>query len=95
MPLLNDFAAKFAGNDDVKFIALTRDPAGEVRKYTKANRFDYTMLADAQDALDMFVVGGYPKNIVIGRDGRIVYWRSTIHAWEKFESVVREELAKK
>jgi len=94
-PLLNDFAGKFAGNDDVKFIALTRDPAGEVRKYTKANRFDYTMLADAQDALDMFVVGGYPKNIVIGRDGRIVYWRSTIHAWEKFESVVREELAKK
>jgi hypothetical protein len=43
----------------------------------------------------MFVVGGYPKNIVIGRDGKIVYWRSTITAWDKFESVVRAELEKK
>ena len=41
-----------------------------------------------------FVFSGYPKNIVIGRDGKIAYWRSTIQAWDKFESVVRAELAK-
>ncbi|MEP6788886.1 MAG: TlpA disulfide reductase family protein [Acidobacteriota bacterium] len=94
-PLLNKFAAKFAGNDDVKFIAITYDPAAEVRRYLKNNRFDYTVMADAENALKMFVVGGYPKNIVIGRDGKIVYWRSTITAWDKFESVVRTELDKK
>ena len=94
-PLLNKFASKFAGNDDVKFIAMTYDPAADVRKYLKSNRFDYTVMADAEKALKMFVVGGYPKNIVIGRDGKIVYWRSTITAWDKFESVVRAELEKK
>lgn len=94
-PLLNEFAGKFAHNDDVRFIALTNDPTDDVRKYLKSNRFDYTVIADAKDALKMFVVGGYPKNIVIGRDGKIVYWRSTITAWDKFESVVRAELEKK
>lgn len=93
-PNLNEFAGKFVGHDDVKFIAMTADPAGEVRRYLRSNPFVYTQIADAQAALDTFVVSGYPKNIVIGRDGRIVYWRSTIAAWDKFESVVRAEIAK-
>ena len=95
MPRLNEFAAKFIGRNDVKFVAMTADPAGEVRKYLEANPFSYIQISDAQAALDMFTFNGYPKNIVIGRDGKMVYWRSTITAWDKFESVVRAELAKK
>jgi peroxiredoxin len=94
MPKLNEFAAKFAGDADIEFIAMTADAAAAVRKYVAAHPFDYKMIADARPILASFVVGGYPKNIVIGKDGRIVYWRSTIHAWDKFESVVRAELAK-
>jgi hypothetical protein len=44
--------------------------------------------------MSKFAFSGYPKNIVIDKHGTIVYWRSTIKAWEKFESVVRTELAK-
>ena len=93
-PKLNEFAAKFASDPNIEFIAMTNDPASAVRKYAVAHPFDYKMIADAKPILASFVVGGYPKNIVIGKDGRIVYWRSTIHAWDKFESVVRAELAK-
>lgn len=92
-PKLNAFAAKFAGEPNVAFIAMTADPADSVKKYAAKNRFDYTMIADAKPALNLFVVGGYPKSIVIGKDGKIVYWRSTVKAWDKFESVVRAELA--
>ena len=93
-PLLNDLAAKFAGYPNVEFIAMTYDPAAAVKKYTAANRFDYKLIGDAKPILASFVLGGYPKNIVIGKDGRIVYWRSNIHAWDKFESVIRAELTK-
>jgi peroxiredoxin len=93
-PKLNRFRAKFAGETDAVFLAMTADPAGEVRKYLEKNRFDFIQAADAEAALRSFVFTGYPKNIVIGRDGRIAYWRSTIHAWDKFESVVRAELGK-
>ncbi len=94
IPKLNDFAAKFAGESDVAFIAITADPRDAVKKFIEKNRFDYRQIADGKPALSRFVVGGYPKNVVIGKDGRIVYWRSTIAAWYKFESVVRTELSK-
>ena len=50
--------------------------------------------AGAAAELKKFVFSGYPKNIVISKTGEIVYWRSNVHAWDKFESVVRTELAK-
>ncbi len=93
-PQLNSFKAKFAGNTDLVFLAMTADPAASVKKYLGKERFDYTQAADAKDALEAFVFGGYPKNIVISKTGEIVYWRSTVKAWDKFESVVRAELAR-
>jgi len=93
-PKLNDFAAKFADSRDVVFVAMTADPTNAVKKYLAKERFDYLQVADAHLVMKRFVFNGFPKNIVIGKTGEIVYWRSTIHAWDKFESVVRAETAK-
>lgn len=93
-PNLNALAAKFADNDDVKFIAITADEAAEVKKYLKKEDFNYIQITDEQSTLDKFGFSGYPKNIVISPTGEIVYWRSTISAWNKFESVIRNELGK-
>jgi peroxiredoxin len=91
--LLNDFKCKFEGTDTV-FIAATADASGEVKKYLAKNHFDYIQAADAKPLIDAFVSNPYPRNIVISRDGRIVYWRTVINAWDKFESLIRTELAK-
>ena len=93
-PELNKFKTRFAGRDDVVFLALTADPRDDVEKYLKKEPFDYIQATDAKTAMTQFVFSGFPKNIVIDRHGKIVYWRSTVKAWDKFESVVREELAK-
>ena len=92
-PKLNQFMTRFAGQDDIVFLAMTTDPESSVEKFLKKEPFDYLQAADAKDAMSQFVFRGYPKNIVIDRQGKIVYWRSTIYAWDKFESVVREQLA--
>lgn len=91
-PKLNAFKAKFAENTDVVFLAMTADPAANVKKYLSKERFDYIQATDAETAMEAFVFGVYPKNIVIDRSGKIVYWRSTIKAWDKFESIVRRQL---
>ena len=93
-PKLNELKTKFTGRDDVVFLAMTADPVGEVKKYLAKETFDYLQVADAKAAMDEFVFSGFPKNIVIDRSGKIVYWRSTIAAWDKFETVVRSELSK-
>jgi len=93
-PMLNELKAEFAGRDDIMFLAMTGDPAGEVRKFLEKEPFTYLHAADAKTVMDAFVFSGYPKNIVVGKNGKIVYWRSTIKAWEKFEAVIRTELAR-
>ncbi|MGE3467125.1 MAG: TlpA family protein disulfide reductase [Pyrinomonadaceae bacterium] len=93
-PKLNELKSKFGSSDDVVFLAVTADDADAVRKYLAKEPFDYLQAADAQAELDRFRFSGYPRNIVVGRTGEIVYWRSSISAWDKFESVIRGELAK-
>lgn len=93
-PMLNELKAQFAGRDDILFLAMTGDPAGEVRKFLEKEPFAYQQAVDATTALDAFVFSGYPKNIVIDKNGKIVYWRSTIKAWDKFEAVIRTELVR-
>lgn len=93
-PKLNELKAKFAGRDDVVFLAITADPASDVKKYLSKERFDYPQTTDADALIKAFKVAVYPKNIVIDKNGEIVYWRSTIAAWDKFESVIRKESAK-
>lgn len=91
---LNSLRKRFDGERDVVFIAAASDSAGRLRKYLTSQQFDYTQTADAQGVIDAFGSQVYPRNIVIGRDGRIVYWRTVVHAWDKFESVIRAEVAK-
>ena len=93
-PKLNELRSKFADNDSVVFLAATADTAADVRKFLAKERFDYLQAVDADTALKKFVFSGYPKNIVIGKTGEVVYWRSTIAAWGKFESVISSELRK-
>jgi peroxiredoxin len=93
-PQLNDFTKLFAGDEGVVFLAMTEDPEIDVEKFIKKNPSEYLNAAGAREALSKFSFRGFPKNIVIDKQGKIVYWRSPIKAWNKFESVVREELAK-
>jgi peroxiredoxin len=94
MPHLNLLKEKFDREERVEFIAMTADPASTVKSFLERNEFTYRQVADAQKALDSFVFSGYPRNIVISKTGEIVYWRTTVKAWNKFESVLRSELAK-
>ena len=93
-PDLNKLKARFAGRDDVLFLAMTTDPEDATEKYLKKEPFDFLQAANAKAAMTQFVFSGFPKNIVIDRHGKIVYWRSSIRAWDKFESVIRAELGK-
>jgi peroxiredoxin len=92
-PKLNELKAKFRSEDGVVFIAMTADPADDVKKYLAKEPFDFIQATDAKTAMDAFAFSGFPKSIVMGRSGRIVYWRGPVAAWEKFASVVRGELA--
>lgn len=93
-PKLNNFKAKFGDDENVVFLAISPDTTSELKKYLAKEKFDYVQVGDGESLLGRFRFSGYPKNIVLNKQGEIVYWRSTIAAWDKFESVVRTELSK-
>lgn len=92
IPKLSAMADKFKGNDDVVFLAIANNTPQELRAFLRGNKFNYRHIGQGLSLVKQFGFNGYPKNIVIGRDGRIAYWRSSVHAWDKFESVIRGEL---
>lgn len=94
IPKLQTVADKFRGNDDVVFVAVSTNTPQELRAFRDREGFKYRHIGKALALSKLFNFVGYPKNIVIGRDGKIAYWRSRIYAWDKFESVINAELAK-
>ncbi len=94
IPHLNKLREQYASRDDIVFLALTHDDRESVKKFLARKPFNYVIGAESQAIQERFVFAGFPKNIVVGRDGRIVYWRSTVRAWDKFESVIKAELGK-
>lgn len=94
IPKLQETANKFRDNSDVVFIAVATNTPQELRRFRDREGFTYRHIGQALALSRLFDFIGYPKNIVIGRDGKIAYWRSRIHAWDKFESVINSELAR-
>ena len=92
IPKLSAMADKFKDNDNVVFLAVANNTPQDLRGFLRGKEFNYRHIGQGLSLVKLFNFNGYPKNIVIGRDGKIIYWRSQIHAWEKFESVIRSEL---
>lgn len=94
IPRLNALRGKYSSNPDIEFIAVAPNTDEDLRTFLAAERFDYKIVGQARSLINLFDFKGFPRNIVIGRDGRIVYWRTTVRSWDKFDSVISEELAK-
>ncbi len=94
MPKLNQLAAKYAQNAHIEFVAISPNTERELRDFLVRERFDYKMVGQARSIINLFAFKGFPRNIVIGRDGKIAYWRTTIRAWDKFDAVIQSELAR-
>lgn len=92
IPKLNELAAKYADHADIVFLAVATDEAPTLRNFFRTVPFNYLHMAASQNIMDMLELKTFPRNAVVSRMGTIVYWRSSIKAWEKFDSVIKREL---
>jgi len=91
---LNELQAKFKDDPNALFLMIAPDTAQAIRQYRAQYPMNYQLIGSARSLVKLYNFEGFPKNIVIGKDGKIAYWRTTVHAWDKFESVIKSELAK-
>lgn len=76
IPELNTLVEKYKNKEDIVFIAITHDPAPRVIRFLDKHPFQYTIVTDAQDIMDSYIVLSYPTNIILDKKGNIVYHSS-------------------
>lgn len=72
MPELNKLVKTY-GSPAVKFIAITYDSPEKAKKFQKKMGFKYEVFTLTDDEIRTLNINhGYPSNILIGKDGRII-----------------------
>ncbi len=71
MPHLNELKELYS-NDDVEFLAITFDKKEMVEQFLDDHPFNYTITANASDAINIYGVNSFPTNMVINQKGGIV-----------------------
>lgn len=71
MPQLNELKELYDKND-VEFLAITFDKKEMVEQFLYDHIFNYTIAANANDAVSSYGVNSFPTNMVINQNGEIV-----------------------
>jgi thiol-disulfide isomerase/thioredoxin len=79
MPELNNIKTKFSQEKDVIFIAPTKDNAAKLKSFFKSKKFDYLIAYAAEDVFKAFNVSFIPVNIVINRNGEIIFEEAGVY----------------
>lgn len=74
MPELDSLAARYAGRDDVAFLALSPNEPSAVRTFLRKHRFGYTQARENAQTIALFQTEeGYPRNVIVDANGVVVY----------------------
>ncbi|MGJ8743120.1 peroxiredoxin family protein [Polaribacter sp.] len=76
IPQLNKLKDEFK-DKDVEFIAFALDQEYKIAEFLKSNPFNYDIVEDASWEADEFEIKAYPTNIIIDKDGKISYFKSS------------------
>lgn len=77
-PELNQLKEKYK-NDNVVFIAIAPENKKRVLKVLSKHPVNYIVIAGAKDYFDKNKLGGYPKNLFVNPEGKIIHAKDGSH----------------
>lgn len=69
MSRLNEIRKKYG--DKVVFLSITFNTKEQLNPFFTSNKFDFLHLVNAKEFISEIGISGYPKNILINRDGNV------------------------
>ena len=73
IPELNELVEKYQDNKDVVFIAISLDEKRDIMDFIKTTPFKYNIIDRGKYIADQYKILNYPTNVVIGRQGSVVF----------------------
>ncbi|WP_316830549.1 TlpA disulfide reductase family protein [Pedobacter aquatilis] len=90
---LNKLVDKY-NDKEIRFIAITYDDVEKARKFRKKSGYKYEIISLSQEAIRKLNINhGYPSNILVGKDGKIIKAVSSISFSDEIASVKAQTLA--
>lgn len=95
MPWLNQLKSEYS-NDNIEFIAITFENEETIQNFTETYPFDFKICQLEQDVLnEKMLTLGYPTNILVSKEGIVLYHKSggssdPEHAKEEIENLAME-----
>ena len=87
MPTLNRLVEEYK-KDSVRFIAITYDERKKARKFQRKTGFKYEIICLTKDEIRKLNINhGYPSNILVGRNGKIIKAISAISFTDEVEKI--------
>ncbi|RQO70995.1 hypothetical protein DBR40_17295 [Pedobacter sp. KBW01] len=78
MPELNKLATEYR-KKGIRFIGITHDTPMRTKLFQKRNGYQYEIVSLTQDEIRKLNINhGFPSNILVGRDGKIIYATANI-----------------
>ena len=88
MPALSNIQKKYA--DQLIFLSISFNTKNELDRFFQSHTFDFMHLTDARDFIDSIGIHGYPKNILINKEGVVHQILDGIHQQLDKEGTVIE-----
>jgi len=76
IPELNKIALKYANDPNVVFVAVALDRAYDINEFIKTSPFSYHIIDDGKIYADLYKIHLYPTNVVVGKDGKVMFHSS-------------------
>ena len=73
IPDLNKLVQQNTKRDDVVFLAVALDQRPAIEKFVKQYPFEYALVADGRYIADRYSVNSFPTNLVLDRQGKVVF----------------------
>jgi thiol-disulfide isomerase/thioredoxin len=73
IPELNKLVQQNAKRDDVVFLAVALDERDAIETFTKEHPYAYALVPGGQYTAQRYGIGSYPTNLVVDRQGKVVF----------------------
>jgi peroxiredoxin len=76
IPELNALAEKYAGRDDIVFLAIALDKKEQLQQFLQQHPFKYAIVAEGKKASVQYDINGYPTNLVVDKEGIVRFYHT-------------------
>lgn len=73
IPALNDLVKKYENNNNIVFLAFSRDTQKYLGNFLSKTEFNYSIIPSAKKVIKDYNIYAFPSHVIVNKNGKITY----------------------